>query len=542
VKVVDAVAQILKLEGVQELICYPRQALIDACARVGIRPIVCRQERVGVGMADGISRSTYGKKIGVFAMQGGPGAENTFPGVAQVFGDNVPVLVITGERVGRSFTPPSFDPVQTFKPITKWSAEINDPARVSEIMRRAFHQLRSGKPGPVLLELTSTIGNLELPGPLNYSPTRKVRSGPDEADVKRAVELMLDAKCPIFHAGQGVLYAGATADLVELAELLQAPVLTTNTGKGAFPENHPLSLGASVISAPKAVFEYLRSSDLVIAMGSSLTRNNWAPKVPLDKRIIHCTNDAADLNKEFTFDVAVLGDAKLTIRALIKEIGARRRTKSDVGADVAKIKAAWKAEWNAELTSNEVPINQYRIIHDLMGALKNSRTVLTHESGSPREQLVAFWECVEPGGYLGWGKTTQLGHGLGLIMGAKIANPEKICINLMGDASIGMVGMDIETAVRNRLGILTIVFNNGVMAGEQNGLLDAVRDYRAADLTGNYSVVAKGLGAWSKRIEHPDEFLPALKEALAANEAGVPALIECVAKQNFKYSRYPDNK
>src|SRR5262249_33777291 len=124
-----------------------------------------------------------------------------------------------------------------------------------------------------------------------------------------------------------------------------------------------------------------------------------------------------------------------------------------------------------------------------------------------------------PGGYLGWGKTTQLGHGLGLIMGAKLAHPDKLCINLMGDASIGMVGMDIETAARNGIGILTIVFNNGVMAGEQNGLQAAIQRYRAADLGGNYSEVARALGAWSTRIVEADAFLPALKQAIEATRS-----------------------
>ena len=150
-KVAEAGARVLKQEGVEHLICYPRQALIDFCAEIGIKPIVCRQERVGVGIADGISRSTYGKRTGVFSMQGGPGVENTFPGAAQVSGDNVSVLLIPGDRVGRSFTPPSFDPVQNFRPVMKWAAEISEPGRTIELMRRAFHNLRTGKPGPVLI-------------------------------------------------------------------------------------------------------------------------------------------------------------------------------------------------------------------------------------------------------------------------------------------------------------------------------------------------------------------------------------------------------
>jgi acetolactate synthase I/II/III large subunit len=315
-------------------------------------------------------------------------------------------------------------------------------------------------------------------------------------------------------------------------------VLTTNTGKGAFPENHALSLGASVVSAPKMMFHFLKRADVVVAMGSSLTRNHWAPQIPNGKTIIHCTNDPADINKEFPTKAAMVGDAKLMLEALLAEIGNRKRTSDNIAQQVQAVRKEWLEEWAPELTSSEQPINQYRIIHDLMRAVDRENTIVTHDSGSPREQMVAFWECLVPGGYLGWGKTTQLGHGLGLIMGAKLANPDKLCINVMGDASIGMVGMDIETAVRNRLGILTIVFNNGVMAGEQNGLQAAIQNYRAADLGGNYSEVARALGAWSIRLSNPDDFLHALKQGIEATQSGTPAVIECVAKQNFKYSRY----
>lgn len=537
-KVAEAVARVLKAEGVEHLVCYPRQALIDACASIGIIPVVCRQERVGVGIADGISRSTYGKRIGVFSMQGGPGVENAFPGAAQVFGDNVPVLLIPGDRVGRSFTPPSFDPVQNFRPVTKWAAEISEPGRVFELMRRAFHNLRTGKPGPVLIELPSKIGSSDIVGEFAYSPPKSLRAAPDPHDVKTVAEILLKTKSPVIHAGQGVLYANATKELVKFAELIKAPVLTTNTGKGAFPENHSLSLGASVVSSPKMMFHFLKKADCVIGMGSSLTRNHWAPQIPNGKVIVHCTNDPADINKEFPTEAAILGDAKLVLEALIAEIGTKKRTDDDVAAQVQAVRQEWLKEWEPELTSSEVPINQYRIVHDLMHAVDRENTIVTHDSGSPREQMVAFWQTLVPGGYLGWGKSTQLGHGLGLIMGAKIAHPDKLCVNMMGDASIGMVGMDLETAVRNRIGILTIVFNNGVMAGEQNGMEAAVQRYRAADLGGNYSEVARALGTWSKRIAHADEFLPTLKQAIEATQSNTPALIECVAKQNFRYSRY----
>ena len=230
-KVADAVAQALKAEGVEYLICYPRQSLIDACTKIGIRPVICRQERVGVGIPDGISRSTQGRRIGVFAMQAGPGIENAFPGVAQVFGDNVPVLLLPGGLLARRDTPPTFDAVENFRRVTKFVADMSEPGRVSELMRRAFHQLRSGKPGPVLIQLP-TDTDAEVAN-FQYTPVKPVRAAPDPADVRNVAELLLKARCPVIHAGQGILYSGATKELVRLAELIGAPVLTTNTGKSA---------------------------------------------------------------------------------------------------------------------------------------------------------------------------------------------------------------------------------------------------------------------------------------------------------------------
>jgi acetolactate synthase I/II/III large subunit len=319
---------------------------------------------------------------------------------------------------------------------------------------------------------------------------------------------------------------------------LDAPVLTTNTGKSAFPENHPLALGAAVVSAPRMVNHFLAKADVVVAVGSSLTRTPWGPKVPNGKTIVHLTNDESDLGKEFATDAAAIGDAKLTLEALIAEIGNRKRASDGVAAEVRKVKEEWLNEWAKELTSAEIPVNQYRVIHDLAQNVDRENTIITHDSGGPREQLVPFWESLAPRGYLGWGKSTQLGHGLGLMMGAKLANPDKLCINVMGDASIGMVGMDLETAVRNRIGLLTIVFNNGVMGGERDSMPRAIERHNALDLGGNYADVAKALGAWSKRVSEPQAFVPALKAAIEVTQSREPAVIECMVKEGTRFSRY----
>lgn len=539
----EVLAEILRREGTEFLACYPRNPLIEACAAIGIRPILCRQERVGVGMADGFSRVRHGRQNGVFAAQAGPGIENAFPGVAQAFTENVPVLVIpAAHSTNREYIRPTFRAVEAYGPVTKWTARIHDVRSIPDVMRRAYQNMRSGKPGPVLIEVSDEVWNASYPGDLAYHPVPVYRTGPDPEAIAEAARLLAQAQNPVIFAGQGVLYAGATDDLVRLATLLPAPVLTTNPGKSAFPENHPLSLGASTRSGSKPLFDYLNRADWVFAIGSSLTRTSFGPTVPPGRKIIHSTNCAEDINKDYRVDHAVVGDSRLVLQALIEALS-RLRAKSArdpkaLSEAVAAAKASWRREWMAQLTSSEIPINPYRVIWDMMNTVDRDNTIVTHDSGSPREQFLPFWECTVPGGYMGWGKSTQLGYGLGITMGAKLAAPEKLCINIMGDAAIGMTGMDLETAARNRIGTLTIVFNNGVMAAERDVLPISIAKYNSLIVGGNYAKVADGLGVESQRIEEPDGFVPALKQAIRTTEEGRPYLIECVTKEGYDFSRY----
>jgi acetolactate synthase I/II/III large subunit len=207
-------------------------------------------------------------------------------------------------------------------------------------------------------------------------------------------------------------------------------------------------------------------------------------------------------------------------------------------ADIAAGKKAWLDEWSKHLNSDEIPINQYRVIRDLMRTLDRDNVIITHDSGSPREQLLPFWETTVPGSYMGWGKSTQLGYGLGITMGAKLAAPKKLCVNVMGDAAIGMTGMDIETAARNRIAILTIVFNNGVMAAERDVLKLSTKKYGALTVSGNYAKVAEGLNVASKRVEKPTDIVTAIKDAVIVTESGAPFLLEFVVKEGYDFSRY----
>ncbi len=539
------VAEILKREGTEFLACYPRNPLIEACAALDIRPILCRQERVGVGMADGYTRIKRGKRNGVFAAQAGPGIENAFPGIAQAYSENVPLLVIpAGLPLARQHLRPTFRAADVYRPVTKWSALAHAVEELPDLMRRAYHAMRSGKGGPVLIEIPAEVWEAEYRGELDYAPVPAQRSAPDPDAVKTAVKMLLAAKSPLLWAGQGVLYAEASDRLAALAELVPAPVVTTNPGKSAIPESHPLALGASTRSRPKMFTAFMAKADLVLAVGTSLTRTPFGPGVPPDKIIIHSSNEADDVNKDYRVAHAVIGDAALVLDALIAEVARQKRggggnALTALKEEVAAAKTAWLAEWDKQLQSDETPINQYRVIRDLMRTVDRDNVIITHDSGSPREQLLPFWETTAPGSYMGWGKSTQLGYGLGIIMGAKLAAPDKLCVNVMGDAAIGMTGMDIETAARNRIAILTVVFNNGVMAAERDVLELSTKKYGALTVGGNYAKVAEGLNVAATRVEKPADIVPAIKEAIAVTQSGAPFLLEIVAKQGYDFSRYP---
>jgi acetolactate synthase-1/2/3 large subunit len=371
------VAEIIKREGTEFLSCYPRNPLIEACAELDIRPILCRQERVGVGLADGYTRIKRGQRNGVFAAQAGPGIENAFPGIAQAYTENVPMLLLpSGLALSRQYLRPVFRAADVYRPVTKWSALAHTVQELPDLMRRAYQAMRSGKGGPVLVEIPDEVWTAEYKGTLDYTPVPVHRSAPDPDAIKDAARRLLAAKNPLILAGQGVLYAQASEALAALAELIPAPVSTTNPGKSAIPESHPLALGASTRSRPKMFTDFMARADVVLAIGSSLTKTPFGPGVPAGKSIIHATNDASDINKEYRVDLGVVGDAALVLDALVAEVGKQKGASgghvrggnalASLREEIAGAKKAWLAEWAKHLDSDEMPLNQYRVIRDLM--------------------------------------------------------------------------------------------------------------------------------------------------------------------------------
>ena len=534
-KVVDAIAEILKREGVKYLPCYPRNPIIEAAAAAGIRPIVCRQERVGVGIADGFSRVTNGRPVGVFAMQFGPGAENTFSGVATAYSDSVPILVLPlGHVQGRKGILPHFNSARVFRSVTKSVEEINTGDRVVEVMRRAFSNLKMGRPGPVMVEVPGDVALEEVEeSSLEYQPVKASCSAANPRDVDEVARVLLEARSPVIYAGQGMLYAEATGELKQLAELLQIPVMTTLAGKSAFPENHPLSLGTGAATIAGPVVHFLGKADVVFGIGTSFTRHGMTINIPPGQVIIQATNDPGDINKDYTVDYPIVGDARLVLGQLIEAVKDRlghgiRSGDGAIAREIQEVKEAWLGEWMPKLTSNEVPINPYRVIWELMQTVDPDDAIVTHDSGSPRDQMVPFYKAGGPRSFLGWGKSHGLGTGLGLAIGAKLAAPDKLAVHWMGDAAFGMVGLDFETAVRSGLPILALVSNNFTMAGETEAMPISQEMYGARDLGGNYADMARAMGGYGERVEVSTEIGPAIQRARRAIEDGRAALLEFI--------------
>ena len=537
----EAIGKVLKAEGVDVLFAYPVNPIIEAAAAEDIRTVIVRQERIGLHMADAYSRLSSGERIGVFCMQHGPGAENAFGGVAQAHSESVPILVMPGgypRRIANYY--PNFNAVQNMRAVTKWAEPLTMGKALPEVMRRAFFQLRNGRPGPVLVEVPLDVFREEVPDDWRYEPSYRTRSGPDPEAVAEAAAVLAKAERPVIYAGQGVHYARAWDELKALAAAWNIPVTTSIEGKSAFPENHPLSLGSGGRANPRPVKAFLDEADVILGIGCSFALTAFGVPMPKGRTVIHATLDPMDLNKDVPAQHGLIGDAKLTLTALARAMEAhspaQAEARAQVPARIAGLREAWLGEWLPKLTRNQAPINPYRVIWELNALVDKDNVIITHDAGSPRDQITPFWEATAPLSYIGWGKTTQLGYGLGLAMGAKLAHPEKLCINVWGDAAIGFTGMDFETAVRERIPILSILFNNFSMAIEIPIMPVSQEKYGATDISGHYADMAKAFGGYGERVRDPNDVQAALKRGIKATESGRPALLEFITGKEIAVS------
>jgi thiamine pyrophosphate-dependent acetolactate synthase large subunit-like protein len=539
----EYIARILKDEGIEWMSCFPSNPLIEAVAKEGIRPIAFRHERGAVMAADGYSRLSDRSRFGVVAMQSQAGAENAMGGLAQANADNIPILVLPeGNPLALVNVRPNFFATKSWETVCKSAEFIGQVEQTGNIMRRAFHGLRNGRPGPVVVEMPADVCEEALdPSAMNYTSPSYSLHQPSSADINEAVSLLVNAKNPLIWAGAGVMFAGATQALLALAELLDIPVYTSMPGKSAFDERHPLSVGCGGLTVTRAGRQWLDDCDVLFAIGTSLTQTFYGQSIPDGKCVIHGVLNPGEINKDTAATVGLVGDAKLTLEQLLDEtrgrIGEHGRT-TGVRERVAAVKDEWLGKWNPYLVDDGDVISPYRIIHELNETLDLENSIVTHDAGAPRDQIVPFFTATVPHSYIGWGKTTHLGFSIPLMIGAKLAKPDKFCLNLMGDAAFGMSGLDIETSARAGVPITTIVMNNGGMATYPGGFPTAREKFGVSRMQGDYAALADAMGAVGITVKKTGEIVPALKKAQQLNTDGKTVLLDMHTRHED--SRAPD--
>lgn len=548
IRAAEALARILKAEGVTWVSTFPACGVNNSLGEAGVRLLMMRDERYTVAVADAFSRLTGGKRIGVCTMMGGvnaAGLQMAYGAVAQAFEDSAPVLCIADGVPGGMSGKGHYDLTLGFEAVTKWIGHINQPQRVPEFMRRAFTYLRTGRPGPVLITLprdTCALAYDEDQYP--YTPVKGWKSAPDPDDVTPAVRALLAAENPLLYVGEGIFYGDATAELLQFAELAQVPVMTTLKAKSAFPENHPLSVGVR----GELATHFLSRCDLVFAIGSDLHLGPFTQTIPnaKDKTIIQCTVDELDINVNYTVDQALIGDPKLILQALIAKVSVQ--TGGGVGENEALVdeirtaKAQFLAKYHPLMASNAVPINPYRVYGDLMKVIDLDNSFVTHDSGNTRDQTSTIYEARIPRGYMGWGKVSSLGFGLAAAIAAKLAYPERQCVNITGDAGVGYMIGNFEVLVRHNIGVTTIHINNGGFAGYGPGFwgeghspyTSDVSDHSVADMSRS----VEAMGYYAEDVTEPAGIIPALKRALDENTHNRPAYLEVLCSQYPVYGQW----
>jgi acetolactate synthase-1/2/3 large subunit len=546
INVATGVARILKQEGIEWVSTFPVCHVNNALGQEGIPMVMMRDDRYAVALADAYSRINAGNPIGVCTFQGGvnaAGLQVAYAGMAQAFEDGSPVLCITdGVPIGDSENS-QFDVTSSLKSVSKWYGYVDKPERLPEFMRRAFTMLRTGRPGPVVLAIPDPTGLYdETADP--YVPVKGWKSAPNPEDVTKAIELLLDAKDPLIYAGEGVIYAGASAELKSFAELANTAVISTLKAKGAFPENHSLFVGVR----GDQVDHYLEKSDLILAVGSSLSPGRFSHGIPnaVNKTIIHCTVDELHVNKAYPTAAALIGDARFSLQALEKELSNKTsgngRAPGSVAAEVKSARDSAMAQYREVMASTDKPINPYRVYAGLMEVLDPHNSFVTHESGNTRDQLSTVYETLVPRGFLGWGNVSSLGFSLAATIAAKISFPEKHCVAVTGEAGLGYMMGNLEVPLREKLGITVVHVSNGGFAGYGPGFWGDGHDPYTHKVTGNDEIdmsnVIGALGYHTERVTEPSEVGPALKRAMAANDSGQPAYIEFICSQYPIYGRW----
>jgi acetolactate synthase-1/2/3 large subunit len=515
-----------------------------------LRPVSVHHESVAGFMADAYYRVAR-TPVATFTSCG-PGSANLIVALASAFQDSSAMLAITGnvptsqwnrgpfQESGRYF---QGDFVNAVRPYVKRSFQPTRTDMLDRAMQQSFNLMQSGRPGPVHLDVPLNVFVEDVPGEAApWNRTCYTRPGGDPAAIREAIQLLLDAQRPVIVAGHGVQLSGAEAALSEFARALSIPVVTTPLGKGVFDARDELSLGPTGRNGTYMAYAATRNADVILALGTrfddratSAWLDGYTYSIP-PTRLIHVDIDVAEIGRNYPAEIGIQGDARVVLEQLLAaadDTGRRSEARTKWLATIAGWRTRWETTVSAERASDAVPIRPERLVADLRAVLPDAAIVLA-DVGSHHNWLVSEYLAYHPAGLLqSWG-FASMGFGVGGVLGAKLAAPDRPAVAVCGDAGFLMLPSVVATAVEYNIPAVWVVWNNygyNSIREQQMGYFgqgrEVVTSFRNEEtkalLSPDYAAMARSMGAWGALVERPQDFGEQLQQALSS---GLPAVLD----------------
>ena len=526
-----ALMKALEKEGVKQVFGLPGGAnlpMYDEFARCDIRHILARHEQSAAHMADGFGRVS--RKPGVCFATSGPGATNILTGIATAQADSAPMVAVTGQvpvaMIGRDAFQES-DIIGMANPVVKYAFQPREASEIPEVVRKGFFIAETGRPGPVLIDIPKDVQQNEAE--MVFPDEFKIRgyhpwTDPDMANIEKAINMLLGAEKPVILAGGGTIISSAFAELQALAELLLIPVVTTFKGKGSFPENHPLSLGPIGMHGHAEANKIMTEADCVLAIGTRFSDRSVGTFEAFEKRlkIIHMDVDPAEIGKNQTTSVAVLGDVRASLRIMVKMLMQKAIKKTEENNWLKHVKET-KAYWQENLKIHPGEMGAAKILRKLRELLPHE-SIVTTEVGQHQMWASLFFDVIQPGTFFSSTGLGTMGWGFPAAIGAKVARPNVPVVDIAGDGSFAMTENSLATAVLEDIPVIVFVLNNsslGMVAQWQRTFYQrrmiGIDEKHCPD----YVKLAESYGAQGIRAQSMDELDRAIKSALSSNIATV---------------------
>ena len=530
----EAIIESLKNMGVKTIFGYPGGQTIpfyDMLYDADMDHILVRHEQCAAHAADGYARASG--KVGVCLATSGPGATNLVTGIATAYMDSSPIIAITGQVPTHLIGNDAFqeaDIIGITMPITKHSFQPKNPDFIPSIIKSSFEIAASGRPGPVLIDVPKEVQEgeltkfddtmIETPG---YNPTLKGNI----RQIKKARDLIKQAKKPMILAGAGVIISNACCELKKLANTIDAPVMTSLLGKGAIDETDDLALGMLGMHGRKVSNDYINESDLLIAVGirfSDRTTGRLDSFVP-DTKVIHIDIDPAEIGKNVDVDLPIVGDAKNVLSSLNKVLDGYEPSQDVVGW--AKMIRAKKQELMPRVTYSDVPLKPQTVIKEISEVLTPD-SILTTDVGQNQMWAAHFYDTQKPRKFISSGGLGTMGFGFPAAIGAKIACPDDPVVSINGDGGFLMVCQELATVREYDIPVIAVVLENrtlGMVYQWQSLLYDERHSQTLLGNSPDFVKLAESFGVNAARITEPGETKEALSKAIKDNE---PILLDIV--------------